>query len=116
MERTRRIAEDHHDAVVKFGIPGLLFFVWFPFWMTGPFIGSVIGFMLGLRHWVNLTVVLVGTYLAVLSWAILLRSIHQHVVQYSPYAPLVLVMVLIAILVGVFVARNACRNSKPSKR
>ena len=116
MERTRKIAEEHHDAVVKFGIPGLVFFVWFPFWMTGPFIGSVIGFMLGLRTWVNLTVVLIGTYLAVLSWGILLRRIHQHVVQYSPYAPLVLVAVLIAVLVGVIVGRGAYRNRKPSKK
>jgi uncharacterized membrane protein len=116
MERTRKIAEDHHDAVVKYGIPGLLFFVWFPFWMTGPFIGSVIGFMLGLRSWVNLTVVLIGTYLAVLSWGILLRRIHEHVVQYSPYAPLVLVGLLIGILVAVFVARSAYRNARPSKK
>ena len=115
MERTRRVAEDHHDAVVKFGIPGLLFFVWFPFFMTGPFIGSVIGFMLGLRTWVNLAVVLTGTYLAVLSWAILLRRVQQHVVQFSPYAPLVLVTVLIAILVVAYLLWITRRNTKPAK-
>jgi len=116
MQRTRQVAEDHRDAVLRFGIPGLLFFVWLPFWMTGPLVGSVIGFLLGLRPWVNLTVVLIGTYLAVLSWGILLRRIHQHVVQYSPYAPLVLVAVLIAVLVGVIVGRGAYRNRKPSKK
>jgi uncharacterized membrane protein len=116
MERTHRIAEDHREAVLRFGIPGLLFFVWFPFWMTGPLVGCVIGFLLGLRTWVNLTVVLTATFLAIVSWAILLQKIHHHVVAYNPYAPVVLVGILIVILVGVYLVRSTYRKDRSSKR
>jgi uncharacterized membrane protein len=116
MKSTHRIAEDHREAVLRFGIPGLLFFVWFPFWMTGPLVGCVIGFLLGLRTWVNLTVVLTATFLAIVSWAILLQKIHYHVVAYNPYAPVVLVAILIVILVGVYLVRNTYRKKRSSKR
>ncbi len=116
METFRKAAEAHHDVVIRFGIPGLMFFVWFPFFMTGPLVGSVIGFMLGLRTWVNLTVVLTGTYLAILSWAIPLRRIHERAEAYNPYAPVVLVVILILILVGVYLLRRTRRGHDSSKR
>ena len=100
IERTRRAAEANKDLIRKYGLAGLFVFVWFPFWMTGPFIGSVIGFMLGFRLWVTMTVVLSGTFVAMLGWAVILRTFHDHVAAYSPYAPLVLVAVLIIIIIG----------------
>jgi len=101
-ERTRRAAESHKDTVRRYGIAGLFVFVWFPFWMTGPVVGSVIGFMLGLRTWLNMTVVLAGTYVAILGWAFLLRELHERVASYSSYAA----MVLIALLVIIILAGN----------
>jgi uncharacterized membrane protein len=100
IERTRRAGERHKDVIRKYGVVGLFVFVWFPFWMTGPFVGSVIGFMLGIRLWVNMTVVLSGTFLAMLGWAVLLRAFHQQLATYSPYAPLVMVALLIVIIIG----------------
>jgi uncharacterized membrane protein len=100
IERTRRAAERHKDVIKKYGVVGLFVFVWFPFWMTGPFVGSVIGFMLGIRLWVNMTVVLSGTFLAMLGWAVLLKAFHQQLATYSPYAPLVMVALLIIIIIG----------------
>ncbi len=47
-ERVRKSAETNKDKVQKYGVIGLFAFVWFPFWMTGPVVGSVIGFLLGL--------------------------------------------------------------------
>jgi len=64
-ERIQKSAETHKDKVQKYGVIGLFAFVWFPFWMTGPVVGSVIGFLLGLRVWLNMTVVLTGTCLAI---------------------------------------------------
>jgi uncharacterized membrane protein len=116
MDRTRMAAETHQDLVLRFGIPGLMFFVWFPFWMTGPLIGSIIGFMLGLRPWVNITVVLVGTHLAIGSWAILLQKLHEKVTAYSSYAPIVLVAILIATLAGIYVLRTTRRGDGAPKR
>jgi uncharacterized membrane protein len=100
IERTRRAAERHKDVIRKYGVVGLFVFVWFPFWMTGPFVGSVIGFMLGMRLWVNMTVVLSGTFLAMLGWAVLLKAFHEQLATYSPYAPLVMVALLIIIIIG----------------
>jgi len=98
-ERTQRAAEIHKDKVQKYGVIGLFAFVWFPFWMTGPLVGSVIGFLLGLRLWLNMTVVLTGTYVAIIGWAFVLRQFHKQVASYSSYAA----MVLIALLIFIFI-------------
>ena len=106
-ERMQRAAERHKDKVQRYGVIGLFAFVWFPFWMTGPVVGSVIGFLLGLRTWVNMAVVLAGTYIAIICWAFFLRRLHEQVAAYSSYAGLILMAVLIAIiLVGNFLVRR----------
>jgi uncharacterized membrane protein len=58
-------AEQRGGMVRKFGIAGLLAFVFAPFWMTGPVVGSIIGFLIGLRPWVNLAIVLPTTCVAI---------------------------------------------------
>ena len=86
------------DVVQKFGIAGLFVFVFTPLWMTGPVVGAIIGFLIGLRPWVNLAVVLVATYVAIGVWGLLLNELSEwaaHVNQYAPYA-LVVAIVLIA--------------------
>jgi len=52
----------------RFEIVGVFLFVWFPFWMTGIIMGAVLGFLLGLRTWVNMTTVILGTLSAVIGW------------------------------------------------
>lgn len=76
-DRTRKSAERHKDTVRKYGIIGLFTFVWLPFWMTGPVVGCMIGYLLGMRIWVNLATVLTGTYVAIVGWAWLLRQVHR---------------------------------------
>jgi uncharacterized membrane protein len=98
-ENIRKAAETHKGKVQKYGIIGLFVFVWFPFWMTGPVVGCVIGFLLGLRIWLNISVVLAGTYLAIFGWAFFLRQLHDHVASYSSYATMVLVALLIIIII-----------------
>lgn len=49
-------------------ILGVFLFVWFPLWMTGIIIGSILGFLLGLRTWINLTTVILGSASAVICW------------------------------------------------
>jgi len=98
-ERTRRAAEAHKGRVQKYGIAGLFIFVWIPFWMTGPMVGCVIGFLLGLRTWVNMTVVLAATYVAIIGWAFFLRQFDKQVASYNSYAAMVLILLLIAIVV-----------------
>lgn len=99
IEKARKAADTHKSSIRKYGIIGLLFFVWFPFWMTGPIIGSVLGFLMGLSPWLNMAIVLAGTYLAVMSWAILLRELHDRVAAFSPYAPIILLAIVIVLVV-----------------
>lgn len=99
MERTGKAAEAHRETIRKYGMLGLFVFVWSPFWMTGPVVGCAIGFLLDLRPWFTLTVVLAGTYLAITCWAILLLEIHYHVAAYSSFAPIILMAIVILIVV-----------------
>ena len=100
-ERIRKAAEAHKDIVIRYGIAGLFLFVWFPLWMTGPLVGCVIGFMIGLQTWLNMLVVLSGTYAAIIGWAIFLRQFHSHISSYGSYAVFVfLILLFIIIIVG----------------
>jgi hypothetical protein len=107
-ERTRAAAEARKGIVQRYGIIGLFVFVWFPLWMTGPMIGCVIGFLLGLRVWLTIAAVLGGTYVAIFGWAFFLRRFHDLVASYSSYATMILmtVLVIIIIIVGHLLHRS----------
>ena len=116
IERTSMAAEAHRETIRRFGMFGLLVFVWSPFWMTGPVVGCAIGFLLNFRPLFNLTVVLAGTYLAITCWAILLKNLQGHVVTYSPFAPIILVAIIILIVVGSYVLHGMQREDHSRKR
>jgi len=111
-ERIQKSAETHKDKVQKYGVIGLFAFVWFPFWMTGPVVGSVIGFLLGLRVWLNMAVVLTGTSLAIIGWAFLLRQFHNQVASYSSYAAMVLMALLVVIIIAGNLLYRALHENK----
>jgi len=111
-ERIRKSAEAHKDKVQKYGVIGLFAFVWFPFWMTGPVVGCVIGFLLGLRAWLNITVVLSGTYLAILAWALFLRRFHDSVASYSSQAAMVLMVLLIVVIIAGTLLHSTLHENK----
>jgi uncharacterized membrane protein len=98
-DRIHHVAETHKDKVRKYGIIGLFAFVWFPFWMTGPVVGCAIGFLLSFPVWLTITVVLTGTYIAIIGYAILLHAFHQQVASYSPYAAMILMAVIVVIII-----------------
>ncbi len=98
MTRTRRAAEAHQGTIARYGLLGLFVFVWLPFWMTGPVVGAVIGFFLGLRPWVNLCVVLSGTYLAIVVWALLLSGLQESLAQHTAYGPVLVVLFIIFVV------------------
>ena len=97
MGRVREAAEANHGRIRRYGIPGLFVFVFIPFWMTGPLVGCVIGYLLGLRAWINLGVVLGGTYVAIGVWAALLKDMNDRAAAYGPYAPAAIVVVLVVL-------------------
>ncbi len=112
LERTHRAAETHRETIRRYGIPGLLLFVWFPFWLTGPVVGSAIGFLIGLRPLMNLSVVLAGTYLAIAGYAVLLGELHNRVAAYGAFAPMTLVALLVVlVLIGHLLSRLKQRHN-----
>jgi len=94
MGRMRNAAEAHRGAIQRYGVAGLFVFVFTPFWMTEPVVGAVIGFLIGLRTWVNLTVVLSATYVAICFWALLLNELSRWAATYNRLAPFALVLAL----------------------
>ena len=115
-ERMHEAAERHRGKIQRYGIIGLFAFVWFPFWMTGPVVGSVIGFLIGLPAWITMSVVLAGTYLAIVTWALFMRHVTERVAAYSSDAPMILVGLLILIVIaGHFLLRAGHGNKNNSQ-
>jgi uncharacterized membrane protein len=98
--RIHEAAERHRDKVRRYGIIGLFIFVWFPFWMTGPVVGSAIGYLIGFPAWLTVSVVLVGTYIAMAGWAYLLFGLHTHAAVFGPLAPALIVGLIILIFLA----------------
>lgn len=76
--------------------------------MTGPVVGAIIGFLIGLRPWVNVAVVLSSTYVAIGVWGLLLNELSvwaATVNQFAPYA-LFLAIVLIAVVIHLLSRRR----------
>lgn len=91
MSTMRSAAEARRSTIQRFGLLGLVVFVFTPFWMTGPVVGSIIGYLIGLRMRTNLLAVLFSTYVAIGVWALLLNELHQWAAAYNRYAPYALV-------------------------
>ena len=100
LERTQAAAERHHKKVRRYGIIGLFTFVWVPFWMTGPVVGSAIGYLLGFPAWLTLVVVLAGTYAAMATWAYVLFGIYRHAASFGPWAPILIIGLIILMVVA----------------
>ena len=86
LQRLRAAAESRQDVVRRFGIAGLFLFVLVPFWMTGPLVGAIIGFLIGLHPFVNLLVVLSATGLAIYLYALFLEPLNAWASAVHPYA------------------------------
>jgi uncharacterized membrane protein len=93
----RHAAELRGGTVRRFGIAGLFMFVFLPFWMTGPVVGAIIGFLIGLRPWVNMGVVLVATYVAIGVWALLLNELSAWAATFNRFAPYALFAAIVLI-------------------
>ncbi len=97
LEPLRAAAESGHGRVRRFGIVGLFAFVFMPFWMTGPVVGAIIGFLLGLHTAVNLATVLTATALAIVAYARLFEQIDAWTSAVHPYAVFAIIVALLAL-------------------
>lgn len=110
--RIQHAAESQRGWVRKFGIAGLFVFVFVPFWMTGPVVGAVIGFLIGLRPLVNITVVLVSTYIAIGIWALLLNELSDWAATVNELAPYALVLAIVLLVVVMHLLHR--RHNRPN--
>ncbi len=72
-------ADRYKDKIEKYGWFGIFLFVMIPLPVTGPVIGSSIGYLLKMGVWRNMTAVLSGTLAAIVAWTIGFDFLEQHV-------------------------------------
>jgi len=112
LDITHQAAIQNEDKVRKYGVIGLFTFVWFPFWMTGPVVGSAIGYLLHLPAWLNFTAVLTGTFIAMIGWGWLLFGIQQRAAAMAPWAPALIVIIIFAVIVIGYLLNRRRSNNK----
>jgi uncharacterized membrane protein len=115
IESTHAAAERHHDTVRRYGIFGLFMFVWIPFWMTGPVVGSVIGYLLGFPAWLTLTVVIVGNFMTLLGWAYVLSGLYAHAAIFGPWASVIIIGLIILVISAVYLLDRRGKKRKPKE-
>lgn len=98
LDRLREAAQARQSSVRRWGIAGLFVFVFIPFWMTGPVVGAIIGFLLGLHSAVNLAIVLSASALGVVIYATFLEHLNDWASAVHPYAVFGTVLALVALV------------------
>ena len=108
LERSRHNANKYQPLIQRYGIIGLILFVLTPFAMTGPVVGSFVGFLIGFRHQVTLFVVLISTFIAIMLWIYLIKNFEEQLVAYSDMLTIG-VMIAIAVLLLWYAAKKTFR-------
>lgn len=95
MERLAQKAEEQKNKVQSFGWIGLFIFVMLPLPVTGPVMGSVIGYMLRINLFKNFSATGSGTLAAIIVWFFCFDFLEQrfHVIQYV-FAAIVILALL----------------------
>jgi uncharacterized membrane protein len=75
-------AQRQKTKIKKYGAVGLFLFVMFPFFMTGPVIGSIIGYLLNYRAVNNFLIVFSGTLSSIVIYALVGNNIIKYMNQY----------------------------------
>jgi uncharacterized membrane protein len=82
------------EMVERYGWIGVFLFVMIPLPMTGPVVGSIIGYLLRLDLWKNFSAVFLGTLAAIIAWVYCfdLLNAHLHLIQYIIIAIIAVVL------------------------
>lgn len=76
LAKVRTAADKYKSLVAPYGAIGLVLFVVFPLWSTGPLVGAVIGYLLGMRARVAFASVILGNLIAVAIWILFFDQLH----------------------------------------
>jgi len=91
LDNLHTVAIEYKSRVAPYGIAGLLAFVIFPFWSTGPLVGAVLGFLIGLPAVATLLSVTIGNIIATAIWVWFYDSLHD----WNQNAALILLLFLL---------------------
>ena len=61
-------------------------------------VGAAIGYLLRFPAWLTLSIVLVGTYIAMLAWAYVLFGLHTRAAVLGPWASALIVAIFVLIV------------------
>ena len=96
LDKTRELALKHKSWVAPYGSFGLMLFVIFPLWSTGPLVGVLIGYLLGMSALLTFSIVLMANFVAVGSWI----WFYDQLENYSPSLAWLVVIIVVAAAVG----------------
>ena len=83
LAKSKKNAHTYEPVIKRYGVLGLILFVLTPFAMTGPVVGSFVGFLIGFRHEVTLLVVLFSTFIAIILWVYLIKNFEEVLIAYN---------------------------------
>lgn len=89
--------EKHEKVFVKYGRFGLFIFVFIPFWMTGPVVGSIIGFLIGIKHFTVIFIVFCATVISITIWGTFLQEIVDFLAMFDIRFIWILVFVIVIV-------------------
>jgi len=106
LKHSQKSAEKYQPLIKKYGIIGLIFFVLTPFAMTGPVVGSFVGYLMGLSHLRTLIVVLFSTLIAITLWTYFIKNFEATLIIYSDTLITVLSAAAIVLLLWYVIKRR----------
>ena len=74
-QEVQKKKKEHQEKFDRYGKFGLFVFVFIPFWMTGPIVGSIIGFLIGMKHYMIIFIVFIATIISISLWGLFLQEI-----------------------------------------
>ncbi len=83
LAKSKKNAHTYEPLIKRYGVIGLILFVLTPFAMTGPVVGSFVGFLIGFKHKVTLFVVLFSTFIAIIIWIYLIKNFEKELIAYN---------------------------------
>ena len=93
-------AQEQKTKIKRYGAIGLFFFVMFPFFMTGPVIGAIIGYLMHYKAINNFLIVFSGTLVAIVIYALIGNSVLDFV---NGYVDVGLIKTWGAVIVGLLI-------------
>lgn len=109
LRHTHELALAHKNRIAPYGAAGLMLFVIFPFWSTGPLVGVLVGYLLGMSTLLTFSTVIIGNTVAVAAWI----WAHDKLQKYSQNLAITLLCTIFIIAIaGALFARLKAEKKK----